>query len=142
MRIVIQNEKGFSLVEVVIALVALLLVCLASMQTALTAIESNTVNALRQEAVNIAEEEMERARNARFDFLADSLPEGKTAETVLRNLKSIANFPYAVTREVNNVGTDGKQIRITVTWEWKEKRVASGNAYTHTVISFRTRKQS
>jgi type IV pilus assembly protein PilV len=67
LQTVLLNKKGLTLVEVMIALVVLLLVFLALMQTALVSIDSNMINALRDEAVNIAEEKMNDERNKTFD---------------------------------------------------------------------------
>src|SRR3990172_4640679 len=65
-----MTEWGFTLVEVMIALVVLLFVSLAMMQTALVSIDSNMINVLRDEAVRIAEERMSELRNVPFDNLA------------------------------------------------------------------------
>ena len=70
----LKNKKGLTLVEVMISLVVLLLVFLALLQTALVSIDSNMTNVLRDEAVNIAEEQMNIARNIDYD----SLPAGTT----------------------------------------------------------------
>jgi prepilin-type N-terminal cleavage/methylation domain-containing protein len=125
---VLLNKKGFTLVEVMIALVVMLIVFLALMQTALVGIDSNMINILRDEAVSIAEMRMNEARNQPFDSLVTTLP-----ETVSRNFRNITNFRYTVTRTVTSRGTDNKQIDITIRWEWKEKTVANGNPYTHSI---------
>ena len=111
----ITNEKGLTLVEVMIALVVLLIVSLALMQTALVSIDSNMTNVLRDEAVNIAEMRMNEARNIPFD----NLVAGASGETVLRNFRNIANFQYTVTRTVTDLNSDNKQLEIRVTWNWK-----------------------
>lgn len=128
------NKKGFTLVEVMIALVVLLLVSLALMQTALVGIDSNMRNVLRDEAVGIAEMRMNEARNQPFDSLAA----GTTSGTVSRNLRNITNFSYTVTRTVTDLpptNPDNKQINITVIWEWKENTVANGNPFTHSITT-------
>ena len=67
-----MTEVGFTLVEVLISMVVLLLVSLALMQTALVSIDSNMMNILRDEAVGIAEEEMNEARGVSFSLLGDT----------------------------------------------------------------------
>lgn len=116
---------GFTLVEVLISLVVLLLVSLALMQTALVSIDANMINVLRDEAVGIAEMRMDETRNTAFG----SLTAGTTTTPVPRNIRNITNFPYSVERTIANLGTDNKQITITVTWTWKE------NPYTHRIMS-------
>lgn len=139
------NKKGFTLVEVMIALVVLLLVSLALMQTALVGIDSNMRNVLRDEAVGIAEMRMNEARNLPFTSTVDNLisdtgslagancPTGFPATGVLiqRNLKNITNFDFCTNRAVTPFGTDTKQINITVGWRWK------GEGYTHSIATIR-----
>lgn len=123
------NKKGLTLVEVMIALVVLLIVSLALMQTALVSIDANMANILRDEAVSIAEMRMNEARNTPFNNLVGTLN-----TTILRNFRN-ANFQYTVTRMVTNLNSDNKQVNITVTWEWKENTVANGNPLTHSITS-------
>lgn len=131
------NKKGMTLVEVLIALVILLLVFLAVMQTALVGIDSNVINVLRNEAISIAEIKMNEARNIPFDSLAA----GTTSEQVVRNFRNITSFTYNVTRTVTDFrGGEDKQVNITVTWEWKEKTVGNGNPYTHSISTLLRRQ--
>jgi type IV pilus assembly protein PilV len=136
MEVALLNKKGLSLVEVMIALVVVLVVFLALMQTALVSIDSNMINVLRNEAVSIAEMRMNEARNTLFD----NLGAGTTSGTVTRNIRNITNFQYTVTRTVTSRGTDNKQIDITIRWEWKEKTVANGNPYTHSITTILRRQ--
>ena len=123
-QIVLLNKKGLTLVEVLIALVVLLFVSLAMLQTALVSIDSNMRNVLRDEAVSIAEMEMNEARNSAFDSLTGTL-----TGTVQRNIRNISNFTFNITRTITDLTTDNKQVDISVAWTWK------GNPYTHTIIS-------
>jgi prepilin-type N-terminal cleavage/methylation domain-containing protein len=124
LQTVLKNKEGLTLIEVMIALVVLLLVFLALMQTALVSIDSNMINVLRDEAVNIAEERMNNARNAPFDTLA-SLP----AAPVSRNIRNVSNFQYSVVRTVSALNIDSRQVVITVSWNWKAR------PYVHTISS-------
>jgi len=130
------NKKGMTLVEVLIALVVLLLVFLALMQTALMGIDSNMINILRDEAVGIAEMSMSEARNVPFDSLAPVTITG----TVTRSFRNMARN-FTVTRTVTDFrGGEDKQVNVTVTWEWKEKTVAGGNPYTHSISTLLRRQ--
>jgi prepilin-type N-terminal cleavage/methylation domain-containing protein len=124
------NKKGMTLVEVLIALVVLLLVSLAMMQTALVSIDSNMRNVLRDEAVSIAEMGMSEAKNTSFSSLSAGT---SSPPPVLRNFRNIQNFPFTVVRTVTDLNVDNKQVNIVVTWDWKENTVANGNPYTHTI---------
>ena len=128
LEIVNPNREGVSLVEVMIALVVMLLVFFALMQTALVGIDSNTQNSLRSEAVNIAELRMNEVRNTPFDsILSDSgspstvfdtsctsgcndCPSGfSTGECRCRDVKSISEFKFCTnvtSAEIGGAGAD------------------------------------
>lgn len=135
------DKRGLTLVEVMIALVILLLVFLALMQTALVSINANMTNVLRDEAVNIAEQRMNEARNIPFASLtagveaatnpvplgaacaattpivADPYPVGVT-----RNIRNITGgFNYGTQRTVTNLDTDNRQITILVRWVYRNE---------------------
>jgi Tfp pilus assembly protein PilV len=139
MERVISNKTGLSLVEVMIALVVFLVVFLALMQTALVSIDSNMINVLRDEAVSIAEMRMSELRNRPFDdFDLNGVtdPDPLTInQTINRNLKNISNFAFNTVATIDALNTNNKQVNITVTWEWKEKTVANGNPYTHSITT-------
>ena len=67
----VKTENGFSLVEVMIALVVLLLVFMGLMQSALLGIDSNLRNIFRDEALRIAAERMEEAKSLPFDVVVN-----------------------------------------------------------------------
>lgn len=131
----LRDNKGMTLVEVVIALTVLLIVLLALMQTALVSIDANMINVLRDEAVSMAEERMNEARNIPFDDLVVGTTDVSPPAKSIRN---IASFSYTVSRTITSAGLDAMQIGITVTWEWKEKTGA--NAYTHSISTIVRRR--
>jgi len=138
-RIVFPDKTGFTLVEVMIALVVVLVVFLALMQTALVGIDSNMINILRDEAVSIADERMSAHRNVPFDNVTDTngtpnnpgnfVPDGPPIQ---RNIRNISNFPFTSMKRIDDLNDDNKQVEIQIRWEWKEKTVAN-DPYTHTI---------
>ncbi|MBE0425161.1 MAG: prepilin-type N-terminal cleavage/methylation domain-containing protein [Nitrospirae bacterium] len=132
---------GFTLVEVLIALVVTLVVFLALMQTALVGIDSNMINILRDEAVSIADERMSAHRNVSFDDIlltdtngAPNNPGNFVADTTIqRDVRNINNFPFTSMKRIDDLNDDNKLVEIQITWEWKEKTVANGDPYTHTI---------
>jgi len=146
-----QNKNGFSLIEVLIALVILLLVSLALMQTALVSINSNMVIVLRDQAVAIGQERMNEARSVLYDNLVsdpDSPADLQTAEcypyfTTLvpggtgvlhqRNARSIVNFKYCTNLEVTPLAGEQSQFRVMVAWVWK------GENYNYAAYSIRSK---
>jgi type II secretory pathway pseudopilin PulG len=148
---ILLANKGLSLVEVMIALLVLLFVSLALMQTALVSIESNMKNVLRDEAVSIADARLAEARGsagntASYTVLAsDSIADanltaancgqkfvddfpGNVGVFVTRNLKNIQNFGFCTHMRVDDLGagTEDKRVLLTVAWLWK------GESYSHT----------
>lgn len=138
---VLPGKKGFTLIEVLVALVVLLLISLAMMQTALLGIDANMINILRDEAVKIADMRMAEARNLPFTETVDSLvtdtsllsgatcPAGFSATGVLveREFRNISGFDFCTNRTVNVLDVENKQVNITVGWVWK------GESYTHAI---------
>lgn len=131
-----HDRQGFSLTEVMIALVVLLVVFLALMQTALLGIDSNTRNLLRDEAVKIAEQRMNEAKND-TDF--DGLVSDNTAigvadcpsdwaarllttdgELIERSFRNITDFDFCTNMDVaQSIDLNNKQVTLTVGWQWK-----------------------
>jgi prepilin-type N-terminal cleavage/methylation domain-containing protein len=142
-QIVLKNNQGLTLVEVLIAMVVFLLVSLAMMQTALVGIDSNSRNFLRDEAVSVTEIRMNEARNVPFASLVSDAAD----VPIVRNIRNITGGVTFNTRVVvteldgdGNLGTDDaniKQINVTNTWEWRDNTVANGNAYTHRISTIR-----
>ncbi len=152
----VKTENGFSLVEVMIALVVLFLVFMGLMQSALLGIDSNLRNIFRDEALRIASERMEEAKSLPFDGVvndtADVIADDNLAlpacqnppvsdavpypVAVQRSFRSIIDFPYGTRRTVTDLDgppVDTKQIQITVRWEYRNE------CYTHSIISLRRR---
>ena len=130
LRTVLTDKKGLTLVEVMIALVVLLIVSLALMQTALVSIDANMTNILRDEAVSIAEMRMNQARNIPFDTLVSDGADIPIA----RNVRNITGFSYATRMTVANLNVDNRQVDIRVGWTWK------GQNYTHNITTILRRQ--
>jgi len=143
-----QNKKGLTLVEVMIALVVLLVVSLALMQTALVSINANMTNILRDEAVGIADTRMNEARNLPFVSLVSdtgslagfNCPGGfpGTGVPIERDLRNVSSFDFCTNTTVTELGGDGnlatddadiRQVDIRVGWRWK------GADYNHRITS-------
>ena len=143
-RTAFQNRQGVTLVEVMIALLIALVIFLALMQTALIGIDANMQNLLRSEAVSVAAEKMDWARNLSFaslGLLPDPYPD------VTRRVRN-ADIVFHTTTTVTELDGDGnfatddannKEINILVFWDWKENTVANGNPYKHSITTIRKR---
>ena len=121
-----SNNKGFSLIEIMISLVVLLVIFMGLMQGALVAIDSNMRDNLREEAISIANTQMLTARDMSFAAL---LAGTFSIPPINKNFRNMPPFPFTATREVNDLDANNKEVIITVSWTWK------GPVYSHSVAS-------
>jgi len=77
--------------------------------------------------VGIAEMRMDEAKNIPYTTLASD----PATVTVTRNVRNITNISFITRRTVTAI-SDNSRVDITVTWDWKEHALASGNPYTYT----------
>ncbi len=126
---VLINKKGMTLIEVMFALVILLIASLALMKTAMLGINMNVQNALRDEAANVAEAEMNYLRSQTFDNITSAA----TPTVASRNFRGFT-VDYSVTPTPVDITTDSKQINISVVWSYR------GKQYTHGITTI-LRKQ-
>ncbi len=119
------NKKGDTLVEVMIAMVLFLFIFIAVLQTSLLAIDSNTRNMLRNEAVKIAGQSMNIARSMPFNNLPNMAGQANPI-TITRNFRS---FPvnYLVTNTPVSISQDDEQVTVQVVWPWR------GQSYTYRI---------
>ena len=119
MQTVSRNNRGLTLVEILVALVITLVVFLGLMQTAMISMDVNTNNQLREQAVSIAEQRMRELR----DLSEGNLPAGTwtPVETVPVKFRNFADINYTVDITVVNIGAapdvTAKQIDVLVTWQ-------------------------
>ncbi len=132
-RLALHNKNGMTLIEVMIALLILMIVALAVMQTALVGMRVNLQNSMRDEAVNVVDLRMNELRNTPFDTI--SL--GTVIEPAIsRSFRAGGLVNYRPTRTVRLIDTSGdtKEINVTVNWLY------SGKTYTHTVTTIMRRQ--
>jgi type IV pilus assembly protein PilV len=116
------NKKGVTLIEMMIALVILLVVSLALMQTAIIGMNVNLQNVLRDEAVNIAEMRMNQLRSLPFDSISPG------ADTDSRDFRGFTET-YNSLRTINTITANSQQIKqifIRVDWNYRGKTYSHG----------------
>ncbi len=124
---VLQSSKGMSLIEVMIAILLLLVVSLALLQTSLLGYQHNMRNSLREEAVRTADQIVGdlRARPYTLALTDPLLNSGTTTSTYTRNLRSFqAKFVTATT--ITDISAEIKEVAVQVQWNFK------GSTYSHT----------
>ncbi len=123
-----RNERGMTLIEILISLTLLAIVSLALVQSALVAMNANVANELRDEAVSVAEQRINELRNTPFtasDMLVTS-PSVTEAPPVMRSVRAVAR-PYTVNRMISQIDPNNRQVTLTITWPYK------GVTYQHSV---------
>jgi prepilin-type N-terminal cleavage/methylation domain-containing protein len=124
-RSVKSNNRGLTLVEVMIALLVALVIFLALMQTALIGIDANMRNVLRDEAVSVAAEKMDLERDMAFSSVVSETP-----PTVYRQVRNV-NVPFYPNITIWDLDANNKMINVRVTWQWK------GDNYSHSISTIR-----
>lgn len=134
MRNAFHNKKGMSLIEVLVAITLLSIVSVAILRTNMVAFQSTTVNVLREEAIRLAEQDINAVHSLGFTktFTDAQLTAGVgAAQTVLRNLRG-TQVSYTVQRTIVDMGSDMKQVTVEVSWSYKApKTVPPTNNYNH-----------
>ncbi|MGC8736624.1 MAG: type IV pilus modification PilV family protein [Dissulfurimicrobium sp.] len=128
MQLIARQDKGFSLVELMIAMFIFMIAMLGILAGLNSAIANNKTNVLRDEAINVAEEEMNRLKDLPFASLAATAPNWTNPVSVVRNIRS-GQINYNTSDRVTDITTDIKRIDVQVTWSDK------GINYQHTISS-------
>lgn len=123
----LPNESGFTLVELLVAMVIMLVGLLGLLHSVNIAMEYNLKNQMRNEVVRVAQDAMNDMRSKAFDSVSS------TTRTVPSSLRNI-NRTYSVKRSVLSAGTDVSR-KYQVDVKWKYKNIST----THSVMSVRSR---
>jgi type II secretory pathway pseudopilin PulG len=122
-----------TLVEVLVAMAIVFIVFLGMSSAGLVVLDQNIKNSQRDEAVSVAEKEMEEARNIPFATIAN---DNHVATRKIRGL----NVAYNVVRTVANPDgttppTDPNNRRVTISVTWNRIENQQTRTYNHTVLT-------
>lgn len=128
---VLKDKKGFTLIEILVAMVIILVVLLGIVQAALLSIDSNLRNLLRDEAIRTAEQrangllvdtggtQYQGLKNLPFDDVAlQATALTCTANDVSRNFRNMTRN-YRVCWTITDIAADIKRVEISVGWNYK-----------------------
>jgi prepilin-type N-terminal cleavage/methylation domain-containing protein len=115
-EIVNQKDKGFTLVEVLVAVFILFISMMAVLHALGLSVEHNMKNIIMDEAVRISEQRMNELRNEPIISLASST--GLTQITIVRGIRN-TSITYTVNWIVENLSADSRAIQVLVQWRWK-----------------------
>jgi type IV pilus assembly protein PilV len=117
------NNRGFTLIEVVVAILIMMVGLLGLLATINLAMDMNTRDYMRDEAVRVGEKAMNTTKNSGYASIAT----GTTTQTISSNVRGVAKN-YNVTTTVTQL-PNSRQISIVVDWTYK------GQTYFHGVDS-------
>jgi type IV pilus assembly protein PilV len=118
------DNRGFTLIEVMVAIVIMMVGLLGLMATADLALDMNTRDYMRDEAVRVGETAMNATKNSGYSNIAIG---GPTTQTLSANIRGMAK-QYSVATTVTDLG-NSKNISVVVSWTYK------GLTYYHGVDS-------
>jgi len=129
----LKNNGGMTLIEVLVALAIVFIVFLGMSSAGLVVLDQNIRNSQRDEAVSVAEMEMQEARNIPFATIAND------NHIVYRQIRGL-NVGYTVARTVANPNgttpaTDPKNRRVTINVTWSRIVNNQTRTYNHTVLT-------
>lgn len=131
MTSVISSKRGFTLIEVIVAIFFLMVALLGLLSLTTTVIKGNAISKMTTLATTLAKDKLENVKNqdyaditAATDYLTSN---GSVSE-------SSSGAFYTRTCEVteNSPATNMKNIRVTVQWQWNG---ASRSISTSTIVS-------
>jgi len=111
-----SNNRGFTLLEMMVAMVIMMVGMLGLLATIDLAIQQTSQNQLRELAVDVGEEQMRTMQAVPFETLA-AFPNATTASRAYRN----GRVGFTTTRTSSALGADSAELAITV--EWKHRGV-------------------
>ena len=124
------NNDAFTLVEVLVAVVILMVGLLGLLQTINLAIATNVQTEMRTQATAIAEDRMAQIKSVPFDEIDDTGTEEKV-NVPLSMRSSFVN--YSATFRGDAISPTAKRLNVGVRWHHK------GNRYEHVVTTIVTR---
>jgi prepilin-type N-terminal cleavage/methylation domain-containing protein len=111
-----KNERGLTLIELMVSMVIIFIVFMGLTDAGIIVLDQNVRNALREEAILVADNVVAHARNTPKAAL-DSSP---TLNFVVRREFRGRAIDYNVTRAVNPL-SDGNNTEVTVTVNWQRQ---------------------
>ena len=125
MALVVSDNRGFTVIEFLVAVVILSVGLLGLLQSVNIAIRHNTVNELRLEGTQVADEEISRllARGSSltgFDSISTTTSRYFVSRRIPTSLDAFKN--YSITRTGSSVTANTKQVTIQASWRYKNER--------------------
>jgi type IV pilus assembly protein PilV len=114
----LSSSKGFTLVEVLMAMLIMTVGLLGLLQSVNVAYEHNVRNRLREEAVLIGEEKMNDFRL--YPSLYAAFNPITTVDRAIGGMRK----KFTVTKDCQPIGGNSNQLRVSVRWAFKNATTA------------------
>lgn len=120
-----HGQQGFTLVEIMIALLVFTVIMLGVAGGLIAAIRTNKGNVVRDEALRVAKDELNRLKGAQFsvfgtsgDLAATAPPTWTVPAKVLSNIRGVPITFFKATQvaDLTTAATALKSIEVTVGW--------------------------
>lgn len=121
-----KNNKGFSLVEALVAIFLVAIILLGLLSALVVVYQHSTENLIRDEAVKIANEYAEKYRNMELNSIPTNTSQPIQEQRNIRNAQITYNI-NVTSSFVPNTNNKIKRVQITVSWTYK------GKNYSHTI---------
>ena len=127
-----KNDRGLTLIEVLVSLAIVFIVFLGISASVLLVLEENIRNSLRDEAVSVAEMDVQEARNLPFASLVYD-----NAARIVTPARKVRGFDadYTVQRTVTDLDGSTKQLAVTVRWTRYHQSTRQMMSYSHQVAT-------
>lgn len=122
-RDALKDNRGLTLIEVLVSLVIVFIVFLGLSGSGLLVLEENIKNSLRDEAVSVAEREVQHARNLPLDNVVSG-----TRPAVTYPIRGLS-VTYTPAWNVAVLDGSTRQLTVTVTWTRRAR------SYSHQVAT-------
>jgi len=112
-----SSEAGFTLIEVMVSIIIMMIGLLGLLQAINVAMQHNLKNQLRDEAVRLADDRMNSLRARPFDQITSA---AFPPESVPMKTRGVARS-YTVSRSWSAIGASGvsKELAVKVSWTLK-----------------------
>ncbi len=111
----LADNRGFTLIEVMVAILIMTIGMLALLQTVNLAIVHNTSNKLRNDGIVFADEAVGVARARAFSAVFDNV-------TTIRHKSNLGFVNYSIVTTVSNLTAVSKNVRVIASWRDKSVR--------------------
>lgn len=116
-RPVFRDNRGMTLIKILIAFMLVTITAAALMKTTLLAMNTNVITEMRDEASSVAEQQMNDLRNTPFASLSGVV----TEPTITRNIRGVT-CSYSPQVTVTVINENSKQVALTVSWSYRSRQ--------------------